>query len=598
MVLPTATNPTREIIYPISDGHAWTYFTPRPLLSVTPAGLGGTCETAGRPHTETGQWRRTRLSVKSAGVRSGPMGMHKTLLVTAFCATITCFGQSAVVVNRYDQAATGANESEHVLTTSNVNSSSFGKLYSYYVAGAVYAQPLYVPNVAIPGRGTQNVLYLVTMDDKAYAFDADRPGAPLWVRDFTDESAGVTPVPITDITNSNDLNLVGTIGIESTPAIDLKKKAMFLVVRTKGQGRYAQRLHRLDIRTGADAAAPVLIEASVAGRAADAVNGMVHFDPKAGHQRAALALSGDNVVIAWASHEDLRPYHGWLIAYDTGTLRQTGALCLTPDGVDGGIWQSGRGPVVDSEGALYYEVGNGSWDGRRDFGNSVIKVKLGLKGLCVLDSYTPHDYQHQNETDADLGSTGPLSVPGTQAIVCGNKQGQLLILRKDRLGGMTGGDNGIQASFDLRGGRVLAGPALWNSSDAPTLYLWNESTCLRSFRIDPATPSITPQREATVFSHGSPGGALTLSSNGKDPRTAIVWATVETGRSADHGNATGVLYAFRADTLQQLWSSEAEPKRDRLGTLVKFVPPLVVAGKVYVPSYDNAVHVYGLLSPN
>ncbi len=522
--------------------------------------------------------------------------MYKTLYLTTVLLS-TCFGQSAITVNRYDQAATGANENENVLTTKNVNPSSFGKLYSYYVDGAVYAQPLYVPDVAIPNRGTHNVLYVVTMDDKAYAFDADHPGAPLWIRDFTDEFAGVTPVPITDITNDNDLNLVGNVGIEGTPVIDLTKRSMFLVVRTKEQGRYAQRLRRLDIRTGTDQTPPALIEASVSGKAADGLNGLVHFDPKAGHQRPALALSGDNVVIAWASHEDIQPYHGWLMAYDTQTLMQTGALCITPDGAAGGIWQSGRGPAVDSQGALYYEVGNGSWDGQRNFGDSVIKVKLSGKGLHVVDSYTPHDYQHQNQTDADLGSSGPLMIAAIQAIICGNKQGQILALRKDRLGGMTPDDKGIVHSFDVRGGRVMSGPSLWNGPDGPILYLWNESTSLQSFRIDPGTLAITPLHKGTVFSHGSPGGSLSLSSSGKNAASAIVWATVGKDGSADHGNAPGILCAFSADTLQPLWNSEADPQRNRLGTLVKFVPPVVVAGKVYVPSYDNAVHVYGLLSP-
>ena len=118
-------------------------------------------------------------------------------------------------MNRYDRSATGANISETVLNSRSVNAAGFGKLYSYDVDGAMYAQPLYVS-----GLGGHNVLYVATMNDKVYAFDADKSGPPLWIRNFTDEMAGVTPVPVADITNRNDLNVVGNAGIESTPVID------------------------------------------------------------------------------------------------------------------------------------------------------------------------------------------------------------------------------------------------------------------------------------------------------------------------------------------------------------------------------------------
>jgi hypothetical protein len=503
--------------------------------------------------------------------------------------------QNAVLMNRYDQMVTGANTQETGLNTKNVNGAGFGKLYSYYVDGAVHAQPLYVPSLQMGRAGTHNVLYVVTMNDKAYAFDADRPGPPLWMRDFTDERAGISPVPITDITGRNDLNVVGTAGIESTPVIDLAAKSLFLVARTKEMGRYVQRLRRLDLGSGKDQIPPVVIEASVKGSAADAVNGEIHFDAKAGNQRPALALVKGTVIIAWASHEDIKPYHGWVMAYSAANLKQVGAVCITPDGPMGGIWQSGRGPAVDTDGNIYFEIGNGYFDGKRNFGTSIIKMSVGKSGLTVDDYFTPHDYEALNARDADIGSTGALLIPGTNLLLCGSKKGIFYLLDTKNLGHMTPDDKGVLQSVAVNGGRHLAGAAYWDGPSGPAIYLWSDADFLKGFRFKDNRLDPVPFAKGNVPSPGSPGGSLTVSSNGKQPGTGIVWATLTVNRSADHGNAAGVLRAYSAETLDELWSTEEKPKVERLGTLVKFLPPLVIAGKVFVPNYDNAVVVYGLL---
>jgi hypothetical protein len=432
------------------------------------------------------------------------------------------------------------------------------------------------------------------MHDKAYAFDADRNAPPLWVRDFTDEKAGITPVPVTDITNDNDLNIVGNVGIESTSIIDSSTDSVYLVARTKENGRYVQQLHRLDVRNGRDSVPPTIVEASVRGSAPDAIDGLVHFDPKAGNQRAALALVNGMVVIAWASHEDIQPYHGWIMTYDALKLKQTGVWCLTPDTADGGIWQSGRGPAIDSKGSAYFEVGNGGWDGQRNFGSSVIRLKVNASGIALEDYFTPHDYDEVNARDADIGSTGPLLIPGTNILVGGNKRGQIFLLDSNRLGHMTPGDDGILQAFELNGGRVMAGPAYWDGPGGPELFVWCETDFVKAFRFNGHLMQPGPYAKGTVVSHGSPGGALTISSAGSKAGTGLLWATVTAGTSADHGNAAGILHAFNAESLQEIWNSEQNATLDRLGTLVKFVPPLVVNGRVYVPNYDNAVNVYGL----
>jgi len=488
--------------------------------------------------------------------------------------------QTGVLVNRYDPAVTGSATHETVLKPANVNAAHFGKLYSYYVDGAVYAQPLYLRD--------PDLLFVATMNDKVYAFPASHKGTPVWMRDFTDEMKGVTPVPVMDITNNPELNIVGNVGIEGTPVIDAAAGALFFVTRTKENGAYVQRIHKLNVRTGADLAPAVEIETAP---------GAVRFDARAGNQRSALVLVNGRVVVAWASHEDIRPYHGWIMAFDEATLKRTGALCLTPDGADGGVWQSGRPPAMDSDGNVYFEVGNGSWNGDRDFGNSLLKLRVTARGIAVADYFTPHDWEELNRRDADLGSTGPLLIPGTDLLVAGAKNGTLYLFDRKNLGRRTDADTAVLQTIAVDGGRPLAGPAYWDRPAGGMLYLWCDADVLKAFRFDGKRLSPEPVMKGTVPSKGSPGGALTVSSDGGTAGSAIVWAALTNGKSADHGNAAGILRAYNAETLEELWNSEQQRRRDRLGTLVKFVPPLVVNGRVYLPNYDNAVNVYGTFTP-
>jgi PQQ-like domain len=513
--------------------------------------------------------------------------MRGPLLLAALPVCLAA--QVGILTNRYDNFGTGANTHETVLNAKNVNAAEFGKLYSYPVDGSVYAQPLYVPSVKIAGRGAHNVLFVATMNDKVYAFDADKDAPPFWTRDFTNPSAGITPVPIVDITKRNDLNIVGNAGILGTPVIDPEKHAIYLLARTKENGAYVQRLYALDIRSGKDKHAPTVIQAQVKGSAGDGVNGVVNFNPKTGNQRAALAIWKNAVVIAWASHEDIQPYHGWVMAYDSKSLKQIGVLCTSANGMESGIWQSGRGPAIDGAGNIYYEVGNGDWDGKTQFGESLIKLQLGKKGFTVADFYTPADWDALNKRDTDFGSTGPMLIPKTSVIVCGDKKGALTFLNTQDLKHTT-------QEVPVKGGRVLNGPVYWESPGGPLLYIWGEADFLKAFRFQGGTLDPNVYAKGAAASHGSPGGALTVSANGSQPGTGIVWGMLTVNKSADHGNAPGVLYAYDAETLKQLWSSEQNITRDSLGTLVKFVPPVVAGGKVYAVTYDNKVNVYGLLN--
>lgn len=500
-------------------------------------------------------------------------------------------GQESVLTNRYDNLGTGANLHEHVLNTANVSPARFGKLFSYNVSGSVYAQPLYLPRVELPGRGVHNVVYIATMEDCVYAFDADRVGDALWRRDLTDRAAGITPVPVADVTGDPNLNIVGHVGILSTPVIDPAAGAIYLVARMKEKKGYSQRLYALDVHTGKDLAPASVIRARVESLANDALEGYLYFNAKTNNQRPALTLTNGQILIAWASHEDILPYHGWIMAYDAKTLKQTAVLCVTPGGSEGGVWQSGRGAVVDSEGNIYYETGNGDWDGTANFGESLLKLRIGDGKFVIADYYTPANYAALNKQDADFGSTGPMLIPGTDFIVCGDKHGSITLLNTKDLGELRGS---VQ-SFAVNGGLVLSGPVWWEGPAGSFLYLWNQADVLKKFRFHGTAFDTQPAARGKVASHGSPGGALTISADGTKAGSGIVWAMLPLNKDADHGNVPGVLRAFNAETIQELWNSEGNFSRDRLGTLVKFVPPTVVGGKVYVPTYDNLVNVYGLL---
>jgi hypothetical protein len=505
--------------------------------------------------------------------------------------------QISISTNRYDGARTGANLSETKLTTSNVNVNNFGKLYTYPVDGSVYAQPLYIPGVTIGGV-TRNVLYVATMNDKVYAFDADSPSSsPLWMRDFTSPPS-VTPVPITDLVAANK-NIVGNIGIQSTPVIDTATGTIYLLARTKENGAYVQRLHALDIVTGASrSGSPVTITGSVSGTAPDATAGIVTFNPKMQSQRAALALSNGVVLIAWAGHEDVPPYHGWVMGYDAATLAQVATFSVTPDAYGGGIWQGGRAPTLDAAGNVYFVTGNGRWDGSRNFGNSVLKFGVSRSGLSLLDFFTPSNQDVLNAADDDLSGSSFTLLPGTNLLLGGGKEGVLYLLDANNLGRMAPADAQIPQRIDVAGGHVMGGPVFWNAATlGPMIYHWAEDDVLKAYRFSGGRLALPPYAQGPVASPGHPGGSLTVSANGNATGTGIVWSSMPTSQDGIHGLVPGILRAFNAETLNEIWNSEQNAARDRAGTLMKFVPPVVVNGRVYMPSHDNAVSVYGLLPP-
>jgi Bacterial Ig-like domain (group 3) len=523
------------------------------------------------------------------------------LVLNAALLSAPALAQVGQSTHHNDAARTGANLSETQLSTANVNMSQFGKLFSYTVDADVYTQPLVVPGVAIPGKGTHTVLYVASNNNSVYAFDADsNQGAnaqPLWQVNFNNPAAGVTPVPVADAQTQQNIRNPGPIGVMGTPVVDLGSRTLYLVARTKENAVYVQRLHALDLSTGAEKmGGPKVIQASVPGTGYDSVGGSVTFNPKRQNQRAGLALANGTVYIAWSSHEDIDPYHGWVMGYSAATLTQTGALCVSPDGSKSGIWQSGQPPAIDADGNLYLMTGNGSFDGTRNFGESVLKLSA---GLGVLDWFTPDNWLALNNADADLGSSGVLLIPGTTQVIGGGKSGTFFLLDRSHLGHTQSGNGQIAQHFQATsGGHIHGGPVYWNGPSGPWLYVWGEQDFLKAFAYNGTTFfNPTPVSQSTFTAPpGMPGGFLSLSANGAQAGSAILWTALPFSAGAEDAIVSGILRAFDASDLShELWNSQMNPARDSLGNFAKYVPPTIANGRVYLASFSNQVHVYGLL---
>ena len=552
----------------------------------------------------TGKTGMTKSSVSEKRLST----LHGLILLLLVILSTPARAQVSIVTERYDNSRTGANLNETVLNTSNVNTSQFGLLYRYTVDGSIQAQPLYVPNVTIAGQGTHNVLYVVTMNDVIYAFDADSNsvnGGVLWSLDFRNPTAGIIPIPITDIVGNNNLNIVGNVGIESTPDIDLSSQTLYLVARTKevsgSTTNYVARLHALDITKGSEKfGGPVVIQASVPGSGQGSSGGTLVFDSLHQNQRSSLALANGLVLFSWASHEDLSAWHGWVMAYNAQTLAQSSVFCSTPNGMNGGMWMAGRAPVVDASGNVYYATGNGDWDGISSFGDSVLKLSTTGGILSRTDYFTPDDYAILQSSDLDLGSSGPLLIPGTSLLLQGGKESVLYLMSLSNLGHEQSGNNQIVQHFTTTGSEIKGGPVFWNriTGAGPTMYVWPENISLQAYQFSGSTFNVNPiSQSGIVAPTGGSGGVLTLSANGSAAGTGIVWSSMPLNQDGDHGTVTGVLRAFDANSLtNELWDSQMNSTRDAMGLWPKFSPPTVVNGKVYMASFSGVVSVYGLFS--
>ena len=322
-------------------------------------------------------------------------------------------GYTGTFLYRNDNFRTGQNLAESILTPSTVTPSKFGLLFTDAIDGAAYAQPLYVPNVSIPGMGAHNVVYVATENDSVYAFDADQPGPALWHTSFINPAIGTTAVPASDMGCGD---LVPIIGITATPVIDPGTGTLYVVSKVKlSGGNYQQQLHALDITTGFERPnSPVTIAASVPGTGEGAVKGIVSFDPLLQLDRPALTLTNGVVYLSFGSHCDIGPYHGWILGYDESSLAQTAVFNTSPNGDQAGIWESGCGPGVDTNGDLIATTGNGTFDTntpRINYGDSILRLTPGGGTMSVASFFTPLNELILDDDDLDMGSGGNLLLP-------------------------------------------------------------------------------------------------------------------------------------------------------------------------------------------
>jgi len=511
-----------------------------------------------------------------------------------------------VLTQHNDNARTGDNLSETTLNTSNVNVNSFGFLYTRPVDDQMYAQPLYVTNVNIPGKGVHNIVYLATVNDSIYAYDADDPTvvAPYWQDSFINLAAGIRPVANTDVGQAcgTYMDFSGNIGIVSTPVIDKATNTLFCLARTVENGVFIQRLHAIDLSTGAEMPnSPMLIQASVPGTGAGSSNGVLAFNGQTENQRAALAIDQGNVIITWASHCDTGPYHGWVMAYNETSLQQEWVFCATPNGSDGGIWQSGQGPAIDSQGNIYLTTGNGTDDGT-DYGEAFLKISPNGQ---LLDWFIPNNYQALNNVDADLGSAGPLLIPGTDLITTGGKEGKFFLVNTNNMGHLNTPDQVVQefqVTPSADNDHIHGSPIYYqDSAGNQWIYVWGMSDTLKQFAFNGSTyTSTTPTYTSNVTTAptpSQPGAMLSLSADGSTAGTGIVWSTSTLGPSANQGVQPGIFRAFDASNVStELWNSQQDASRDDFGNLAKFNYVTVDNGHVYVPTFSNQLIVYGLLA--
>jgi len=556
------------------------------------------------PATTTAQSGTQFRVVVSNGINPPATSGAATLTVNAFSASSV-----TVLTFHNDNARTGQNLSETILTTSNVNSMQFGLVGTITVDGLVDAEPLYVGGLTVNGA-THNVLFIATENDSVYAFDADT-FTQLWHNALLN-GTGESP---SDSRGCNQV--VPMIGVTSTPVIDQgagPNGTIFLVAMSKSGNTFHQRLHALDLTTGLDRMTATDVQATFSGTGSGSSGGVQTFNPASYEERAGLLLLNGVIYTTWTSHCDATPYNSWVIGFNESNLARSVILDMTANGAsaaghggqEGGIWMAGAGPAADSSGNIYLLIGNGTFDttlsgsnfpNQCDFGNSFMKLSTSANnchgtGLGVSDYFTMHnaccDSSSESFQDTDLGSGGAMVLPdsiGAHLAVGAGKDSNLYVVNRDGMGKFnSSNDSAIyQELGGALGGGVWSAPAYFNN----TVYYGPVDNNLLAFAISNAKLSSTPTKSSHQF--GYPGTMPSVSANGNS--NGIVWAA-QTG-------TTGTLYAFNAANMTQLFSGNFTATAS-----AKFATPMIANGKVYVGtgptnnSNGGSVAVFGLLNPS
>ena len=516
-----------------------------------------------------------------------------------------------VVTYHNDDARTGQYRYETQLTHATVSAAAFGKRFASAIDGQVYAQPLYMAGVPMKGKGRHNVVFVATEHDSVYAFDADT-GATLWQTSFlttTLPDTTVSTVPYKELPGQCT-QITPELGITATPALDPTAGTLYVVAMTKEQNaaelparvNYFQRLHALDITTGAERAnSPVEIEATVNGTGNGGTQDI--FVPLDYKERPGLVLSGGLVYTFWSSHCDVEPYQGWVMSYDAITLAQKSVYDVTANGQEASFWDGGAAPGLDAAGNLYLGAGNGTFDVQNadgspnasgvDIGESFIRLSTANGVLSAADWFTPYNKDYLNDHDLDTGSAGVVlyDVGGNHLLTSAGKEGRIYVLNRDNLGHYTpGADTGAVQTISPGAAGISSGlfgcPAFFDSSaHGPTLYFAAVGDHPKAFVLDATGKLPTAPTSQVAMAFGYPGSVPSISANGG--ADGIAWML----------QSSGTLHAYDADNLAtELYNSDQDSARDALGSYVKFTTPIITQGRVYVGTNDHLV-AFGLLSP-
>jgi hypothetical protein len=543
--------------------------------------------------------------------------------------------QTDVLTQHNDLGRTGWNNQEATLTTANVNSGSFGLLFARPVDDQVYAQPLVVSNVSIPSVGSKNVVYVCTVNNTIYAFDADNGSVPAyWQKNYT--PSGERPTTKTDMHpglcggSYNDFS--GNIGIVGTPVIDKTSNTLYFVTKvvnpsvednhawnnsvsreeyTYTTTGFHQYLHAVDLSTGSEKTnSPVEIIDTLPGTGDGNISGRIGFDPRRQFNRGGLVFSQGIVYISFSAHCDWNPAHGWIVGYDASSLQLKMGYISTPNDGRGGIWMSGAAPAADASGNLYFTTGNAfdDEDGFTDLpsdtvnrGESVVKLSPNAPdhtatALNVASFFTPSNYLSFDDADLDFPIQA-LLIPNTNMLVTGIKGQFIYVLNTSNLGGYNSSTDNVLQSFSVsNNAQMHSSFAYFGGATNQYVYQFSENSLLQSFKV--GTNSLgNPVSGSVSGPTGISGAYMSVSSNGSDPSSAILWiAHAVNGCNANQQTCPGILRAVRADDVTtELWNSTIN-SADNLGNFSKMNCPTIANGKVYVNTFSNQLMVYGLTS--
>jgi hypothetical protein len=512
---------------------------------------------------------------------------------------------ASVLTQHNNNTRAGWNNQETKLTTSNVNAQKFGKLFTLNVDDQVYAQPLIAGNLTI-GTGIHNIAYIATVSNTLYAYDGDS-GKLYWQKNYT--ASGMRPPKNSDMTGACGgfyQDFSGNIGIVGTPVIDSAAQTIYFVARSTSNGTsFVQYLHAVNLLDGSErSGSPVKITATYAGNGDGSINNILTFDARRQNQRQGLTLLNGIVYVTFSSHCDWGPYHGWILGYNANSLQQQIVYNDTPNGYDGGIWESGTGMAADAQGNLYVVIGNGTVGENNDptvltnRGESAMKLTPSGSTLKINSYFTPFNFQYLEDNDLDYGGMGSFLIPNSNYYFTGCKDGNLYLLNKDNMGGFLNSSNQVQQTILLNSSANMhCQPAYYKGATNEFVYIWSENDQLRALPFNRGSNLLEPTKQviATISGPmGQNGAVLSVSSNGSATGTGILWASYAASGDAEHAVSPGILRAFDAsDITKELWNNN-QNGADNAGYYAKFSSPTIANGHVYLPTFSNKVVVYGI----